>query len=149
ASPSTKAAEASSIPLPVYAPSGSAADPGLIRVDDEGGPRYLAFMTGGRTRVASADTPRGPWVARPDAPSRWGDWAAGTGAVAAPEVVRTSAGWVLYYAAQAKGFGGQRCIGSAVADRPEGPYEPSPLPLICPILEGEDPAADRPDPTSG
>lgn len=67
----------------------------------------------------------------------------------APDAVHTSAGWVLYYAAQAKGFKGQRCIGTAVSDNPAGPYEPSAMPLICPTLGGEDPAADRPDQTSG
>ncbi len=134
-------------PEPVYAPSGSAADPGLVR--DEGS--YYAFTTGGLARVATAKNPQGPWLPLPDALSRWGDWASGNGAVWAPDVVHTSAGWILYYAAQAKGFGGQRCIGTAVADHPSGPYEPSATPLICPKvnLAGEDLAADRPDPTSG
>ncbi|MGW0228081.1 glycoside hydrolase family 43 protein [Actinopolymorpha singaporensis] len=133
-------------PRPVYvAPTGEAADPGVVR----DGQDYYAFMTGGLARVARADNPRGPWQSMPNALSRWGEWASGQGAVWAPDAVRTSAGWVLYYAAQAEGFAGQRCIGTAVADQPGGPYEPAATPLVCPILGGEDPAADRPDQTSG
>lgn len=132
------------VPAPVYGPS--AADPGLLRV----GSHYYAFMTGGPlAEVARSSTPGGPWTAQPNALSRWGAWAVGTGAVWAPDAWQTSAGWVLYYAAQAKGFAGQRCIGTAIADDPGGPYTPTDTPLICPILGGEDPAADRPDPTAG
>lgn len=132
------------VPAPVYGPS--AADPGLLRV----GSHYYAFMTGGPlAEVAQSRTPGGPWIAQPNALNRWGAWATGTGAVWAPDAWQTSAGWVLYYAAQAKGFAGQRCIGTAVADDPGGPYTPADTPLICPILGGEDPVADRPDPTAG
>ncbi|MFE9958087.1 glycoside hydrolase family 43 protein [Micromonospora sp. NPDC005299] len=132
-------------PRPVYAPGQEAADPGIVRDGND----YYAFMTGGLARVAHANTPQGPWVRMPDALARWGEWASGQGAVWAPDAVHTPAGWVLYYAAQAKGFKGQRCIGTAVADRPAGPYQPAAKPLICPILDGEDPAADRPDQTAG
>jgi len=141
--PGTIAQASSPIPQPVYGPT--AADPGVVHDGDA----YFAFMTGGLARVARADTPQGPWVAMPEALTRWGNWAAGTGAVWAPDAVRTSAGWVLYYSARAKGFNGQRCIGTAIADHPAGPYQPSDTPLICPILGGEDPAADRPNLTSG
>jgi beta-xylosidase len=110
---------------------------------------YFAYMTGGKARVATAPNPRGPWTSAPDALTRFGAWASGAGAVWAPDSVHTSAGWVLYYAVQAKGFAGQRCIGTAIGDNPAGPYEPSDTPLICPILGGEDPAADRPDQTAG
>jgi hypothetical protein len=67
----------------------------------------------------------------------------------AGDAVRTSAGWVLYYSARAKGFAGQRCIGTAISENVAGPYEPAATPLICPILGGEDPVVDRPDQTSG
>ena len=132
-------------PSPVYASTGEAADPGVVRDGND----YYAFMTGGLARVARASTPQGPWTALPDALSRWGAWASGKGAVWAPDAVRTDDGWVLYYAAQAKGFSGQRCIGTALSQNVAGPYEPADTPLICPQLSGEDPAADRPDQTSG
>jgi beta-xylosidase len=133
----------SQVPQPVFA---TAADPGLVRDGND----YYAFLTGGpRARVLSAPTPQGPWVEGDNALSRWGAWASGRGAVWAPDAVHTSAGWVLYYAAQAKGFGGQRCIGTAVSTTPAGPYEPADSPLICPILGGEDVVADRPDQTAG
>ena len=135
-----------SVPEPVYAPSvGSAADPGVVESDGQ----YYAFTSGGLGQVATAPKPQGPWTALPDALSRWGDWARGTGAVWAPDAVQTSAGWVLYYSAQAKGFAGQRCIGTAVSQNVAGPYEPVATPLICPILGGEDPVAGRPDLSSG
>lgn len=140
------AAAATAPPQPVYvAATGEAADPGVVR----DGTDYYMFMTGGLARVAWANTPQGPWAALPDALSRWGGWASGAGAVWAPGVTHTSAGWVLYYAAQAKGFAGQRCIGTAVSDSPAGPYAPSDTPLICPILGGEDPVADRPVASAG
>lgn len=132
---------------PVFvASSGEAADPGMVRDGND----YLMFMTGGpRAMVAEANTPQGPWRELPNALSRFPTWWNGKGAVWAPDAVHTSAGWVLYYAIQAQGFLGQRCIGTAVSDNAAGPYEPSDTPLICPILGGEDPAADRPDPTAG
>lgn len=134
------------VPEPVYSPGiDGAADPGLVESDGA----YYTFSTGGLARVARADTAQGPWTRLPDALSRWGDWANGTGAVWAPDAVETPQGWVLYYSARAKGFAGQRCIGTAVSDHVAGPYEPAATPLICPILGGEDPVADRPDPTSG
>ena len=133
-------------PEPVYSPGrDAAADPGLVESDGA----YYAFSTGGLAQVARARTAQGPWVSLPDALSRWGKWAAGTGAVWAPDAVRTEQGWVLYYSARAKGFAGQRCIGTAVSDHVAGPYEPADTPLICPILGGEDPVPGRPDPTSG
>lgn len=134
-------------PKPVYSTENDTADPGLVR----DGHQYYMYMTGGLAKVATARDPKGPWTALPDALSRWGDWASGKGAVWAPDAQRTSAGWVLYYAAQAKGFAGQRCIGAAVSDHPAGPYEPLATPLICPKadLGGEDLALDRPDQTSG
>jgi hypothetical protein len=130
------------VPQPVLDP---AADPGILHAEG----RYWAYMTGGLTKVASAPTPQGPWTTGPDALTRWPAWASGQGAVWAPDVLRTADGYVLYVAAIAKGFSGQRCIGAAVSDRPGGPYEPADRPLICPVLNGEDPVATRPDPTSG
>lgn len=133
-------------PTPVYAPTAyEAADPGVAT--DAG--NYYIFHTGGLARTAHATAAQGPWTAGGNALSRWPGWANGTGAVWAPDAWRTSAGWVLYYALIAKGFSGQRCIGTAIADNPAGPYEPSDTPLICPILGGEDPAADRPVAGSG
>ncbi len=143
--PGQHATAAAPVPRPVYAPTGGAADPGVVRDGND----YYAFMTGGLAHVAHAGNPRGPWVAGPDALSRWPDWASGKGAVWAPDAVHTPAGWVLYYALQATGFAGQRCIGTAVAEHPAGPYEPAATPLICPILGGEDPVADRPDLSAG
>ncbi|MGH3657397.1 MAG: family 43 glycosylhydrolase, partial [Micromonosporaceae bacterium] len=73
-----------------------------------------------------------PWSQLGPALSSVGRWAA-SGAVWAPDAVHTAAGWVLYYSAPAKNFGGQRCIGVAVANSVSGPYTPyGDSPLICP-----------------
>ncbi|MGD7705077.1 glycoside hydrolase family 43 protein [Microlunatus sp. Y2014] len=131
------------VPQPVLDP---AADPGLFR---EGG-QYYAFMTGGRVRMATSASPEGPWTALPGhALTEWPAWTTGRQATWAPDMDRTSAGYVLWFAAPAAGFGGQRCIGAAVSADPTGPYEPLATPLICPVNGGEDPVADRPNQTSG
>lgn len=130
------------VPQPVLDP---VADPGVLFAEG----RWWAYSTGGLGQVASAPAPQGPWTTGPQALTRWGDWASGKGAVWAPDAIKTPAGYVLYYAAIARGFAGQRCIGTAIATQPQGPYEPSAQPLICPVLGGEDPVADRPDTTSG
>jgi beta-xylosidase len=132
-------------PVPVYAPNGQAADPGIATDGED----FYTFITGGLAGVLKAPEVQGDWTAQGNALSRWPAWASGAGAVWAPDATRTEQGWVLYYALIAKGFGGQRCIGTAVADHPAGPYQPSDTPLICPILGGEDPVAGRPVPGSG
>ncbi|MVA74475.1 family 43 glycosylhydrolase [Auraticoccus sp. F435] len=138
-----QAAADPAVPQPVLDP---AADPGIFRE----GHSYYAFMTGGRVKMATATHPQGPWTALPgNALTRWPDWTTKTLAAWAPDVDRTSAGYVLWFAAPAAGFGGQRCIGAAVSQSPTGPYEPSDTPLICPVNGGEDPVADRPNQTSG
>lgn len=134
------------VPTPVYAPAGyDPADPGLAT----DGSRFAIFSTGGLARSAVAPTPQGGWTAGGNALDRWPGWASGAGAVWAPDATRTADGWVLYYALIATGFGGQRCIGTATATDLAGPYTPSDQPLICPILGGEDPVADRPVAGSG
>ena len=115
-------------PQPVYAPAGtSVADPGMVRT----GGKFYAFTTGGRAPVHTAGKAAGPWSTVGPALKRLPTWA-DTGAIWAPDVVKTSAGWVLYFSARAKNFDDQRCIGVAVASSVTGPYEPRDTPLICP-----------------
>lgn len=144
AAPTVADARPRGVPEPVLMPP--AADPGLYEEDGT----YYAYFTGGKVLMATAPRPQGPWThLAGDALTRWPAWAAGTGAPWAPDLDKTSAGYVLWFAAQAKGFAGQRCIGTATSTSPTGPFEPSDAPLICPVLGGEDPVADRPDQTSG
>jgi beta-xylosidase len=50
----------------------------------------------------------------------------------APDVIRVDDGYVMYMTAQLGGVQPDtQCIGIAVADRPEGPFHPSPDPLVC------------------
>jgi arabinan endo-1,5-alpha-L-arabinosidase len=112
------------VPVPVY---GHAADPG-VAVTGEG---FVAFTTGSLAPVASGDQAVGPWSSDGSALSGLGSWSSG-GSVWAPDAWQTSAGWVLYYSAPAKGMNGQRCIGVATAANATGPYTPRDTPLVCP-----------------
>ncbi|SDT27841.1 glycoside hydrolase family 43 protein [Microlunatus soli] len=134
------------VPQPVYNPTSfEAADPGVATDGDQ----FKILSTGGLARTASAPTPQGRWRTGGNALTRWPAWASGTGAVWAPDLVQTEGAWVLYYALIARDFGGQRCIGTAIAETIDGPFTPADRPLICPVLDGEDPAADRPVAGSG
>lgn len=149
AAPTSADAARTTTPRPVYTDTGEVADPGVVRDGND----YYAYTTAlPLGHVARANTPQGPWVVLDHgAVANYPAWASGVRAVWAPDAVHTSAGWVLYFSLEAKGFNRQRCIGTAVADTPAGPFTPSDTPLICPLasLGGEDLAADRPDTTSG
>ncbi|MBB5874308.1 hypothetical protein F4553_007742 [Allocatelliglobosispora scoriae] len=142
ASPDTAYAAA---PTPVYAPSYSIADPGVYR---ENGDFYL-YSTGSGARVSRGREAVGPWTnegAALDLDARPA-WMA-SGDVWAPDIWRTSAGFVMYFSAPAKDFGGQRCIGVAVAtsNDPAGDFLPTGQPLVCPggRQGGEDRVPGRP-----
>jgi beta-xylosidase len=129
-------------PSPVFAPANGIADPGVVR----NGGDFYAFSTGTRAPVSRGDEAAGPWRDLADpALSSTGSWT-DPGAVWAPDAVQTSAGWVLYYAAPARGMDGQRCIGTAVSASVGGPYTPSASPLICPggAHGADDPVPGRP-----
>jgi arabinan endo-1,5-alpha-L-arabinosidase len=118
---------AAAAPAPVYV-GAQVADPGVVRT----GGKFYAFATGSRAPVFRGDTAGGGWkrLAKPALASVPG-WAT-DGGVWAPSVTHTSAGWVMYFALAAKGFGGQRCVGTATAKAVTGPYHPAARPLVCP-----------------
>ncbi|WP_431908022.1 family 43 glycosylhydrolase [Micromonospora carbonacea] len=123
ATPATAAA-----PQPVYAPPGGVADPGVVQHDGN----FFVFATGSRAPAYRGDTASGPWVDLGAVLRTLPGWAA-SGAVWAPDAVRTPAGWVLYYSAPAKDLDGQRCIGVARSTAIGGPYDPvGDTPLVCP-----------------
>ncbi len=68
--------------------------------------------------------------ALPDLPP----WAA-PGFTWAPAATHTGDGWTLWFTAQHVASGRQ-CIGSARAERPEGPYHPVAEPLVCDLARG-------------
>jgi beta-xylosidase len=127
---------------PAPAPSESAAgftnpvwdanfpDPMIL---DGGDGTWWAFGTNGNG--ANVQTLRSTdlisWEQGPDALPQLAEWTT-AGDVWAPEVVRQSDGrFVMYYTTRAPG-GEIQCISTAVADRPEGPYEDaSGKPLVC------------------
>lgn len=131
-------------PRPVY---GHAADPGVVRTASGD---FVAVTTGPRAPMARGDSASGPWASHGPALSELGSWSPG-GAVWAPDVWKTPAGWVLYYSAPARGMNGQRCIGTATADQVMGPYTPNNTPLVCPnrALGADDPVPGRPVTNAG
>lgn len=132
-----------SAPKPVYGKS--AADPGIVRA----GNNFYMFSTSKRATAAKGAHAAGSWKAVGASLdlSKGPSWVSTGHAVWAPDVVHTSAGYVMYYSAVAKKFGDQRCIGAATSDKPAGPYKPvGNKPLVCPGGRhgGEDPAKGRP-----
>ncbi|REF00441.1 glycoside hydrolase family 43 protein [Thermomonospora umbrina] len=128
------------MPRPVY--RADFPDPGVVR---DGG-RFVAYATGDQVNAARGETASGPWRSLGKALPSLGPWAMAGRGVWAPDVVKTSAGWVMYYSAVpigAKKVGDsyQRCIGVAVSKSgPGGPFAATSRPLICPTDPG---AADR------
>lgn len=119
-------ATAEAAPSPVY--QDDFADPGIAI--DKGD--FVGYATGGPVKAARADIAAGPWRAVTGVLPDLGPWAQRKG-VWAPDVVKTSAGWVMYYSAVSVHSTDQRCIGVATAKGPEGPFEPADAPLICPM----------------
>jgi beta-xylosidase len=114
-------------------------DPGRDR------PNPFVLVTNGKYYLYSSqsgtfDSPNLPlWVstdfahwspARDALPTlpRWATW----GSTWAPDVRRVNGAWVLYYSALVKSQNGwTRCIGSATASTPTGPFKPVERLLVC------------------
>ena len=78
--------------------------------------------------VSSADLKN--WVLHRDALPSLPPWAV-EGRTWAPSMVKTSAGYVLYYTARHR-TGGINCIGRAFGPTPYGPFaDRNPIPLVC------------------
>lgn len=101
---------------------------------DEG--RYYMYASQVRFRGPSiplrVSDQIGHWSTHPvDALPVIPTWAA-HGLTWAPDVRRIDDRYVMYMTAQLEGVERPtQCIGVAVADRPEGPFDPSPDPLVC------------------
>ncbi len=106
------------------------ADPFVLRVDDT----YYAFATGDLTyniQVSTSDD-LVTWTPRREALRNLPIWQpSAKGLTWAPEVVETSAGFVMHYTARDV-QAGRQCLAVAVAEAPEGPYvDTSDAPLAC------------------
>jgi beta-xylosidase len=108
-------------------------DPGVLLVDGT----YYAYATEGDGRhiqVASSDD-LVIWEYLGEALPTLPRWT--TGSTWAPEVIQTSAGFVMYYTARHPGTirpdgSGSQCITVAVAGAPEGPFmDDSEAPFVC------------------
>jgi beta-xylosidase len=106
------------------------ADPFVLRVDDT----YYAYATGDLTYNIQVSTSPDlvDWTPRKEALPRLPFWQpSAKGLTWAPEVVETSAGFVLHYTARDV-QAGRQCLAVAVADDPAGPFvDESDEPLLC------------------
>jgi hypothetical protein len=120
---------------------GSVADPAVVRT---AAASFVVMATGPLLATYAAPAATGPWALQPAALTTFPSWVK-PGDQWAPDLVATPAGWVLYYAAPAYGSVARlRCIGTAVAPAPTGPFAPaSDAPLVCPPREGFAPAEDE------
>ncbi len=102
----------------------------------DGGQYYLYSTSDGTRRypyMTSADLVT--WTRAMDAMPRPPVWSNGN--YWAPEVIKTSAGYVMYFTARATRIkrndgASAQCVGRAVSDRPEGPFVDSgDEPMVC------------------
>ena len=109
---------------------GNFADPFILEADGA----WYAYATGDlvdNIQVArSADLVH--WTKLPDALPELPGWGPGSkGLTWAPEVAKTTAGFVMYYTGRAAEQGRQ-CVSVAVAEHPDGPFtDASDKPLVC------------------
>lgn len=106
------------------------ADPFVLEVDGT----YYAYATGDLTyniQVSTSDD-LVMWTPRKEALPRLPFWQpSAKGLTWAPEVVRTSAGYVMHYTGRDV-QAGRQCLAVAVADDPAGPFvDTSETPLLC------------------
>jgi beta-xylosidase len=105
-------------------------DPFILAVDDG----YVAYATGDLTVNLQVSTSPDlvTWSERAEALPRLPDWQPNSkGLTWAPEVVKTSAGYVLHYTARDV-QAGRQCLSVAVAPEPTGPFvDDSEAPLAC------------------
>jgi beta-xylosidase len=126
--PTTASADAGQFQNPVI--DRNYPDPFVLRA----GGRYYAFATGDLTyniQVSTSDD-LVTWSPRREALRNLPAWQpSAKGLTWAPEVVETSAGFVMHYTARDV-QAGRQCLSVAVAEQPEGPYvDISDAPLTC------------------
>jgi arabinan endo-1,5-alpha-L-arabinosidase len=112
-------------------------DPDVLQVEDV----YYAYATNTEPYniQVSSSTDLVNWTPVSEALPELPDWARDEfGFVWAPDVSETEDGYLMYFVARYRiGEGGTQCIGAAVSDSPEGPFEPvGDEPFICQVDEG-------------
>ncbi|MEO8286106.1 MAG: glycoside hydrolase family 43 protein [Chloroflexota bacterium] len=110
-------------------------DPGLLFIDGV----YYAYATNseGKNVQMAKSIDLVDWTMLPDALPALPSWAnTDFGFVWAPEVIKISDRYVLYYVARVKDTSTQ-CIGVATSDKPEGPFtDANDKPSICQMGSG-------------
>ncbi|MHB1777113.1 MAG: family 43 glycosylhydrolase [Acidimicrobiales bacterium] len=134
----TEDAVAAPAPTPTPATPGAALASGTLDLGNPlmvpGGGGYYLYASQSVPFVhvpVSYGTGGGTWQTVTDALPDLPPWV-GTGVVTAPEVHQFGTQWVLYFSAPASGAPlGTRCIGTATAGSPGGPFAAAPTPLVC------------------
>jgi len=114
---------------------GDFADPHVLKEGDT----YYAYATNAASRnvqVASS-TDLVKWTLLPDAMPSLASWARPGGSLVwAPEVMKISDKFVLYYTARDK-TSNKQCVGVATSDKPEGKFrDTNTAPMVCQAQEG-------------
>lgn len=125
--------------LPLTEPSPSLPNPYVLALAD----RYLMFTTEARDAVGakqnvpvleSSDLQQ--WRFVRDALPSLGEWAVPE-ATWAPDVARIGDAWLLFYTARVADLDPPtQCIGAAMSAVPDGPYVPTPEPIVCQLDRG-------------
>ncbi|MEI2714142.1 MAG: family 43 glycosylhydrolase [Nocardioides sp.] len=120
------------------------ADPAVVRSNSG----WVALATGAYIPGFVSPSGTGPFTSLGPTLTSAPPWML-PGGIWAPDVFRTTVGWVLYYSARAAGVARSgRCIGVAIGPAATGPFTPAgDVPLVCPPRVGwpsaEDELADK------
>ncbi|KAJ5267878.1 hypothetical protein N7478_010686 [Penicillium angulare] len=111
-------------------------DPSFLKAADE---KWYAFGTNGngkRIQVASS-TDFNTWTLLDiEALPTLSTWETTKDHYGPDTILRDDGKYVMYYSGEAKSDIGHHCIGTAIADKPTGPYVPSNTPLSCRLEQG-------------
>jgi arabinan endo-1,5-alpha-L-arabinosidase len=137
--------QAATYPLPVKTTSGAnqeMPDPGVLLYNGN----FYVFSTGTGLQESTSAIAAGPWSKPTNTldMSSLPSWVDRSKAIWAPDMIRTTSGtFVVYFSAaltgtsgnpagnDAKPASGARCIGTAEASAPMGPFTADQTPLVC------------------
>ncbi|KAJ6086579.1 hypothetical protein N7467_005493 [Penicillium canescens] len=111
-------------------------DPSFMKAADN---KWYAFGTNGngkRIQVARSDDFKTWTLLNVEALPTLSSWETDRDHWAPDVVLRDDGKYVMYYSGEAKSNVGHHCVGTAVADKPAGPYVPSNTPLSCRLDRG-------------
>ncbi|KAJ5218029.1 uncharacterized protein N7498_000128 [Penicillium cinerascens] len=111
-------------------------DPSFLKAQDG---KWYAFGTNGngkRIQVASSDDFSSWTLLDIEALPTLSSWETDKEHYAPDVILRDDGKYVMYYSGEAKSDIGHHCVGTAIADKPTGPYVPSDTPFSCRLDQG-------------